>query len=45
LAQLEDILKAVDVKAASEELSILDDTSAFELGYPYKSIGGIQKRG
>ena len=44
LAQLDDNLKAVDVKLTGEELQMLDDASAFELGYPYNFIGGIQSR-
>jgi aryl-alcohol dehydrogenase-like predicted oxidoreductase len=44
LEQLDDNLKAVDVKLAPEEVQKLDDASAFELGYPYKFIANIQKR-
>jgi aryl-alcohol dehydrogenase-like predicted oxidoreductase len=44
LEQLDDNLKAADVKLAPEEVQKLDDASAFELGYPYKFIANIQKR-
>lgn len=44
LEQLDENLKAVDVKLAPEEVQKLDDASAFELGYPYKFIANIQKR-
>ena len=44
IAQLEDNLKAVDVKLSAEEVQKLDDASAFELGYPYKFMGNVQKR-
>jgi aryl-alcohol dehydrogenase-like predicted oxidoreductase len=44
LEQLDDNLKAVDVKLSAEDVQKLDDASAFELGYPYKFIANIQKR-
>ena len=44
LEQLDDNLKAADVKLAPDEVQKLDDASAFELGYPYKFIANIQKR-
>jgi aryl-alcohol dehydrogenase-like predicted oxidoreductase len=44
LEQLDDNLKAADVKLATEQVQKLDDASAFELGYPYKFIANIQKR-
>jgi aryl-alcohol dehydrogenase-like predicted oxidoreductase len=42
--QLDDNLKAADLKLSAEEVQKLDDASAFEMGYPYKFIGNIQKR-
>ena len=42
--QLDDNLKAADVKLAPEDVAKLDDASAVKLGYPYEMIGGIQKR-
>ncbi|AUX38284.1 MULTISPECIES: aldo/keto reductase [Sorangium] len=44
LEQLDDNLKAADVKLSAEEVQRLDDASAFELGYPYNFIGSLQKR-
>jgi len=44
LQQLDDNLKAADVKLSAEDVQTLDDASAFELGYPYKFIGNVQKR-
>ncbi|WP_437937697.1 aldo/keto reductase [Sorangium sp. So ce341] len=44
LEQLDDNLKAADVKLSAEEVQKLDDASAFEIGYPYNFIGNIQKR-
>jgi len=44
IEQLDDNLKAEDVKLSADEVQKLDDASAFELGYPYKMIAGIQKR-
>jgi len=42
--QLDDNLKAADVKLSTEDVKRLDDASAFELGYPYNFIANIQKR-
>lgn len=42
--QLDDNLKAADLKLSPEEVQRLDDASAFEMGYPYKFIANIQKR-
>ncbi len=42
--QLDDNLKAAEVKLLSEEVQMLDDASAFDPGYPYKFIANIQKR-
>ncbi len=42
--QLDDNLKAADVKLSADDVQKLDDASAFELGYPYSFIGNIQKR-
>jgi aryl-alcohol dehydrogenase-like predicted oxidoreductase len=44
LEQLDDNLKAADVKLSTEEVQKLDEASAFELGYPYTFMAGIQKR-
>ncbi|KYF83007.1 oxidoreductase [Sorangium cellulosum] len=44
LEQLDDNLKAADVKLSAEEVQKLDDASAFEIGYPYNFIGNVQKR-
>jgi aryl-alcohol dehydrogenase-like predicted oxidoreductase len=44
IEQLDDNLKAADVKLSAEQMQTLDDASAFELGYPYKFIANIQKR-
>ena len=44
LEQLDDNLKAADVKLSLDQLQKLDDASAFDVGYPYKFIGNIQKR-
>jgi aryl-alcohol dehydrogenase-like predicted oxidoreductase len=44
LEQLDDNLKAADLKLSAEEVKRLDDASAFELGYPYNFMGNIQKR-
>jgi aryl-alcohol dehydrogenase-like predicted oxidoreductase len=42
--QLDDNLAAADVKLAADDVQKLDDASAFDPGYPYKFIAGIQKR-
>ncbi len=42
--QLDENLAAIDAKLTAEDVKRLDDASAFELGYPYKFIGNIQKR-
>ena len=44
IEQLDDNLAAADVKLTAEDVKKLDDASAYELGYPYKFIAGIQKR-
>jgi len=44
VAQLEDNLKALDVKLTAEQVGSLDAASAFDLGYPYTFIANIQKR-
>ncbi len=44
LQQLDDNLKAADVKLSPEDVKRLDDASAFEVGYPYDFMGGVQKR-
>ena len=44
VAQLEENLKAAEVKLSAEDVQRLDDASAFELGYPYNFIAGVQKR-
>ncbi len=44
LEQLDDNLKAADVKLTDADVKKLDEASAFELGYPYTFLGNIQKR-
>ncbi len=44
IEQLDDNLKAADVKLSTDDVQKLDDASAFELGYPYKFLANIQKR-
>jgi len=44
IEQLDENLKAVDVKLTAEDVKALDDASAFDIGYPYKFIGQVQKR-
>jgi aryl-alcohol dehydrogenase-like predicted oxidoreductase len=44
IEQLDDNLKAVDVKLSADQVKRLDDASAFDVGYPYTMIGNIQKR-
>jgi len=43
IEQLDENLKAVDVKLTAEDVKALDDASAFDIGYPYKFIGQVQK--
>ena len=45
MAQLEDKLRAADVRLSAEQVKRLDDASAFELGYPSQVINQIQHRG
>ncbi len=42
--QLDENLRAADVRLSPEEVQKLDDASAFDLGYPYKFIAAIQKQ-
>jgi aryl-alcohol dehydrogenase-like predicted oxidoreductase len=44
VAQLDDNLEGRDVKLTDAQVKQLDDASAFELGYPYNFIQGIQGR-
>ena len=44
LAQLDDNLKAADVKLSADDVQKLDDASAVPLAYPYNFISNIQKR-
>jgi aryl-alcohol dehydrogenase-like predicted oxidoreductase len=44
LEQLEDNLRAAEVKLSDAQLAALDEASAFELGYPYEFMGRIQSR-
>ncbi|HTU60659.1 MAG TPA: aldo/keto reductase [Polyangiales bacterium] len=44
IEQLDDNLKAVDVKLSAEQVKQLDDASGFDLGYPYNFMANIQKR-
>ena len=42
--QLDDNLKAADLRLTAVEVQRLDEASALDLGYPYKFIGAVQKR-
>ena len=42
ISQLEDNLKATELKLTPEMVKALDTASSFELGYPYDFIGRIQ---
>jgi aryl-alcohol dehydrogenase-like predicted oxidoreductase len=42
--QLDENLRAADVKLTAADVQRLDDASAVDPGYPYKFIGNIQKR-
>jgi aryl-alcohol dehydrogenase-like predicted oxidoreductase len=44
IEQLEDNLKAADVRLSAAEVQRLDEASAYPLGYPYQFLAGIQKR-
>lgn len=44
LEQLDDNLKAADLRLSEDEVKRLDDASAVALGYPYEFIGNIQGR-
>jgi aryl-alcohol dehydrogenase-like predicted oxidoreductase len=44
IAQVDDNLEGAKVKLSPEDVRRLDDASAFELGYPYKMMGNVQKR-
>lgn len=44
IEQLDDNLKAAEVKLTSEDVKVLDDASQMRLGYPYEMIRNIQKR-
>jgi aryl-alcohol dehydrogenase-like predicted oxidoreductase len=44
LEQLEDNLKAGELTLSAEDMKRLDDASAYELGYPYQFMNGIQSR-
>jgi aryl-alcohol dehydrogenase-like predicted oxidoreductase len=44
IEQLDENLKAADLKLTAAEVKTLDDASATDLGYPYNFIGNIQKR-
>jgi len=44
IEQLDENLRAADVKLSPAEVQRLDEASAFDLGYPYKFIGNVQKR-
>ncbi len=41
VAQLDDNLKAVEVKLSPEQVARLDQASAYEVGYPYEFIAGV----
>jgi len=42
--QLEDNAGAAKLELSAEQMSVLDEASAFPLGYPYDFIGRVQKR-
>ncbi len=42
VAQLEDNVKASELKLGSEQMKQLDEASAYELGYPYEFLARIQ---
>jgi aryl-alcohol dehydrogenase-like predicted oxidoreductase len=42
--QLDDNLRAADVKLTVEDVQKLDEASAYELGYPYQFLASVQKR-
>jgi aryl-alcohol dehydrogenase-like predicted oxidoreductase len=44
IEQLDDNLKAAEVKLTADDVRKLDEASASPLGYPYKQIAGVQKR-
>lgn len=44
VAQLDDNLKATDLKLSPEWMGKLDEASAFDVGYPYTFIKGVQGR-
>lgn len=44
IEQLDDNLKAADVKLTAEDVAKLDQASAYKAGYPYDMIASIQKR-
>lgn len=44
VAQLDDNLKAAEVRLTASEVERLDQASAYELGYPYGFMQNIQKR-
>ncbi|MCA9582030.1 MAG: aldo/keto reductase [Myxococcales bacterium] len=44
VAQLEDNLKAAELKLSSAQVAALDEVSGFRPGYPYEFIARIQKR-
>ncbi|MCC7168703.1 MAG: aldo/keto reductase, partial [Rhodospirillales bacterium] len=44
IEQLDDNLRAADVKLSADHVKALDDASALDPGYPYKFIANIQQR-
>lgn len=44
LEQLDDNLKAAELRLSPEDMKRLDDASALDLGYPYAFMAGIQSR-
>ena len=44
LAQLDDNLKAAELRLSAEDIKRLDEASAFDLGYPYTFMSNIQPR-
>jgi aryl-alcohol dehydrogenase-like predicted oxidoreductase len=42
--QLDDNLKAIDVKLTAEEVKVLEEASGFRPGYPYEFMANVQRR-
>lgn len=44
LEQLDDNMKAAELRLSDDEMKRLDDASAYELGYPYAFMANVQSR-